>query len=201
MTKEAILRIALHLFSQKGYSATSIREIARAVGIKESSIYAHFASKEDIFRSVIANYDFLHYNDFDIEEFKKDPLTQFRLRCERIIGCYDDEDYMAYARMSQIECLKDGVTREMVRSESFDRIESFFEQLLTIMIDIGYLHNRDKNLMMAEYVGPFYYLHMKLLTNRFDEAKKIELIQTIRAHLVHFFTVFRKETPLEGEQK
>lgn len=51
-TRERILDAALERFAAQGYAATSLRQIAQAVGIKESAIYAHFASKEAVFRSL-----------------------------------------------------------------------------------------------------------------------------------------------------
>ena len=37
-TKEKIFDVSIDLFSQKGFDAVSVREIAREVGIRESSI-------------------------------------------------------------------------------------------------------------------------------------------------------------------
>lgn len=52
-TKERIVWEALCLFSQRGYGAVSVREIARAVGIRESSLYNHFAGKREIFDGIV----------------------------------------------------------------------------------------------------------------------------------------------------
>lgn len=52
-TKEKILWEALQLFSQRGYEAVSVRELAGAVGIRESSLYNHFKGKQDIFDSLV----------------------------------------------------------------------------------------------------------------------------------------------------
>ena len=51
-TKERILREALRLFSQKGYDAVSVEQIAGAVGIKAPSLYKHYKSKQDIFNAI-----------------------------------------------------------------------------------------------------------------------------------------------------
>lgn len=47
-TKEQILKEALRLFSEKGIKETTVRDIAKAVGITEGAIYRHFESKDQI---------------------------------------------------------------------------------------------------------------------------------------------------------
>jgi AcrR family transcriptional regulator len=53
-TKAEAQRVALGLFTTKGYEATSLREIAEALGISKAALYYHFTSKDDIVRSVVA---------------------------------------------------------------------------------------------------------------------------------------------------
>ncbi|WP_079913429.1 TetR/AcrR family transcriptional regulator [Paenibacillus sp. 32352] len=52
MTMMKIKEAALRLFAQKGYEAAPLSEIAKEVGIKTPSLYAHFRSKEDLFLAV-----------------------------------------------------------------------------------------------------------------------------------------------------
>ena len=52
-TKERIFDVSLELFSQRGFDAVSVREIAREVGIRESSIYNHYKNKEAILDTII----------------------------------------------------------------------------------------------------------------------------------------------------
>src|SRR5689334_6642648 len=52
--REEILDAAAELFGQQGYAATSTRAIALAVGIKQASLYYHFASKEQILEELLA---------------------------------------------------------------------------------------------------------------------------------------------------
>jgi len=51
-TKEQLLRVSAELFRKKGYRATSMRDISRALGIKTSSIYYYINSKEDLLREI-----------------------------------------------------------------------------------------------------------------------------------------------------
>lgn len=52
--REQILQAAAELFSQRGYEATGIDEVADAVGITGSAIYRHFSAKDDLFQQVLA---------------------------------------------------------------------------------------------------------------------------------------------------
>lgn len=51
---------AAHLFREKGYERTTVRDIAKAVGIQSGSIFHHFSSKEEILKAVMV--EAIHYN-------------------------------------------------------------------------------------------------------------------------------------------
>ncbi|WP_203833100.1 TetR/AcrR family transcriptional regulator [Actinoplanes regularis] len=51
--REEILDAAAELFAQRGYTATSTRLIAEAVGIRQASLYYHFANKEQILAELL----------------------------------------------------------------------------------------------------------------------------------------------------
>ena len=46
--RQAIEDVASDLFRERGYAATSIRDIARALSVQGASLYAHVTSKEDV---------------------------------------------------------------------------------------------------------------------------------------------------------
>src|SRR5215470_2839337 len=46
--EEQVRAAALRLFKEKGYHATSMRDIAAAVGINKGSLYSYIKSKEDL---------------------------------------------------------------------------------------------------------------------------------------------------------
>ncbi|MER3537159.1 MAG: TetR/AcrR family transcriptional regulator [Thermus sp.] len=51
--KQEILTAASKLFSQKGFHATSIRHLAKALGVQGGSLYAHISSKEEILVEIV----------------------------------------------------------------------------------------------------------------------------------------------------
>lgn len=50
--KHEILKEARRLFNEKGYGASSMRDIAQRVGIEAPSIYSHYSSKENILQDI-----------------------------------------------------------------------------------------------------------------------------------------------------
>ncbi|MBN4016583.1 TetR family transcriptional regulator [Rhodospirillaceae bacterium AH-315-P19] len=63
ISRQEILDAAAALFRQKGYYATTLRDIASGVGMKAGSVYYHFDSKEQILEAVL---------DIGIEDVFKD---------------------------------------------------------------------------------------------------------------------------------
>jgi len=52
-TRQTILNAAAKLFKERGYTATTLRDVADEAGLKAGSIYYHFASKDEIMDEVL----------------------------------------------------------------------------------------------------------------------------------------------------
>jgi TetR/AcrR family acrAB operon transcriptional repressor len=53
ITRENVLTAALRVFSQNGYSATRLEDIARAAEVTRGAIYHHFGSKEELYKALV----------------------------------------------------------------------------------------------------------------------------------------------------
>jgi len=51
-SKEAILKVALELFEQHGFSRVCIPEIARQAGVSSVTVYNHFGNKEELIKEI-----------------------------------------------------------------------------------------------------------------------------------------------------
>ncbi len=76
-TQERILDAAEALFARKGYQATSVGEVAGAVGIRSPSLYNHFRNKEALYRAVLER--LLDRFAAPMEALAHGPITEERL--------------------------------------------------------------------------------------------------------------------------
>ena len=74
--REQILTVAGYLFSQRGYHATSMRELAKHPNLQGGSLYAHITSKEELLLEVVrqAAERFLGV----LEGLKGDPVSKLK---------------------------------------------------------------------------------------------------------------------------
>jgi AcrR family transcriptional regulator len=78
-----ILEKAAILFHKKGYSATSVRNIAQEMKMESASLYNHIKSKQEILQAILL--PIAHRYTKGIQEISNSPLTSIQ-QLERIIA-------------------------------------------------------------------------------------------------------------------
>lgn len=93
-TSEKIKQAALTMFTESGYEGAALSEIAKAVGIKTPSIYAHYKSKEQLFvqliQEVIAE-ERKQYMEL-LAEMEQEPVKQ---QVYRLFSFFTDLKHMS----------------------------------------------------------------------------------------------------------
>ena len=51
--RDQILRVAVSLFSNRGFRGTTTKEIAQAAGVSEAMVFRHFATKEELYAAIL----------------------------------------------------------------------------------------------------------------------------------------------------
>jgi len=119
--KEKIFNVSIDLFSQYGYDGVSIRQIAREVGIKESSIYNHYKSKESIMDSILKYYiEQMISEDIPIDQASENLDISFdyfyRAGLEAFSSQLRDEKMSKITRIIFIESYHNEKIREFLKN-------------------------------------------------------------------------------------
>ena len=135
-TRERILYEASNLFAALGYHATTTREIARAVGIRQPSLFHHFASKPEIMQALLT-YDLdafsfvealaaeegpaavrlYRYLRDDVALVSRSPYNLSGLYTDEVMG---DPDFALWARRSdQLHAAVEQIARDGIDSGEF----------------------------------------------------------------------------------
>lgn len=78
-TKKRIIETALALFSQSGYLATSMNDIAQQVGLTKAALYKHFSGKQEILDCIIAQMermDLERAQEYEMPETEPDGFAE-----------------------------------------------------------------------------------------------------------------------------
>lgn len=113
---DVILRAARRTFAKRGYDATSVREIARELGVDAALIAHHFGSKVTLWNAVVDQIAELMAPLFDaVDVLRASPLT-YRARVERALAFGVD---MVFAEPDVGMFFSTAATEE---GERFDRL-------------------------------------------------------------------------------
>ena len=98
-TRQRILNCAASLFAQKGFTETTVRELAEAVGLKGASIYNHFPSKMAILECMLEDYvennsGMFQYDRNEVaRKIQEDPTPDGILSCMQLVFDEGSQEY------------------------------------------------------------------------------------------------------------
>lgn len=190
-TKEKIIDKALKLFSQYGFDAVSVRDIAKEVGIKDSSLYNHFASKQEIFDTIVEvcferakNYFRQQQIPFSIgEDVSCFSHCNFEDLVAKIVDTFryffEDEYNQMFRKLLLLSQFQSEKIQQIYRQLYFEYPVQFQSNLFAVLIQLGEFKKEDPYTMAMDFYGAiFMLLHT---CDNLEQAKP-----AIVAHLQQF---------------
>jgi AcrR family transcriptional regulator len=124
LTKEGIIEAAAKIFSEKGFHATSMQDIADAVNLQKASLYHHFSSKQEILVDILDHALDLINNQLEIV-LSQSLSTDEKLRQAMVVyfQTIAENKNLAAVLLLELRSLDPELkARQAVRREKFERL-------------------------------------------------------------------------------
>ena len=136
-TRQKIVICSLDLFAVKGYTETSVRDIASAVGIKAASLYNHFSSKDDMLQYILNDFYIRAQDIFDNPQMpsilRENPTAEGILQCMPVsFSILEDQYYSKVLHLLFQEQHRNAVVRNYVAKTTQvaeQYVEKIFDEL------------------------------------------------------------------------
>ena len=184
-TKEKIFDTALDLFSKKGYDSVSLREIAEEVGIKKSSIYSHYPSKEailiDIFEYLTKLFEYDESLNTEELQLTKDntillenPEFFYHKGSEAIKEMFLQERNLKIWKLIFIQMHYNRQIREYFQNEILEKPLIFWENFFTILKENNIIRQElDPKILAKEYYSFPIYLILEICIKYDDIPQRL----------------------------
>ena len=199
-TREKILLEALRLFSQRGYDAVSVEQIAQAVGIRAPSLYKHYKGKQDIFDAILAETAqryaaFADGISVHTGSPQEDRQTFAQLTADvlveklRALVAYSlhDEFVCQLRRMLTIEQFRSPELSALYSQRYVQQLHDYHTALFARLMDAGFLRREDPALLAMLYDAPVFVALGEC--DRHPEREE-ELMRQLEAHVRLFVRTF-----------
>jgi methyltransferase (TIGR00027 family) len=156
-TRERIWETAVGLFAEKGFGETSMRDIAEKVGIRASSLYNHFASKEEILDFILDFYretmNRRHVSEDELERVASaaSALDMLRGICRRVLSTLDDPRICGIARLLAAETYRSGKVRDFAERRVFNGTRDTVRRVFHLLSERGKLPGGDPEASASIY--------------------------------------------------
>jgi AcrR family transcriptional regulator len=199
--KLQILRIAVSLFSQKGFGGTTTKEIAQAAGVSEAMVFRHFATKQELY-SAILDHKACSGDSMNPEQMVAEALKQ---KDDRAVF-----EQLALGALNHHECDPE-FQRLLLHSalEGHELAEMFFEKFVRRVYELlgDYLAERQRDgaivkidpaIVVRSFIGMI--IHHSLNNNLWDPKRRLLRISNEDA-AKHFTDILLNGISLNAESR
>ena len=203
-TKQEILNAALDLFSVQGFEATSISQIANAVGIRKASLYSHFENKQAILVAIVkevleryAEHSIFALANWDDPDFTKDkqdmtPDAAVQMIQGQLRYILHDPAISRARKMLMIEQFQNPELAKLQTKQNYEDVLRYFTGLVGFLIRQGALTEDNPEIMAAQLCLP---ITVWLgLCDREPEREQ-EVMGLVERHIRQFFRIYGTLSP------
>ena len=197
-TKQEILEASLELFSVQGFEATSISQIAEAVGIRKASLYSHFESKQAILDTLVKEVlqQYAAHSIFARADWEKDagnlPLTSdaaVQMIQGQIRYILHDSVIRRARKMLVIEQFQNPELAKLQTKQNYTDVLTYFTGMIRCLIRKGILLEDDPEMMAAQLCLP---ISVWITLCDREPDREPEVMELVDKHIRQFFRLYQR---------
>ena len=148
-----ILRAAAKLFFEKGYEATTTRDIATLAKTSKRTVYAEFPAKEMILRALIggSTAEITETIDLELPATREALLATLREFGGHFLGLVLEHRRLSMTRLAIAESLRSPEIGKEIESLGRNKVSASVERVLRHAAGQGLIHGPDIVLVMNAY--------------------------------------------------
>jgi len=190
-TKAKILKTSLKLFSTKGYKATTVRDIAGAMGVKQSALYNHFKNKDEILETLVSELTssaiVTLFDNKDSQELVKQgkSLLLSIATTFKLIG-FDGQNE-ALLKLLMQEIYRNERIREIYNEHFYQENVKTLSGLLFGMMQEEMIKSSDPLLLANEFFSPLFFYQMQVSLLKLDKKSTSSVVSMFEKHVDFFW--------------
>jgi len=190
-TKAKILKTSLKLFSTKGYKATTVRDIAGAMGVKQSALYNHFKNKDEILETLVAELTssaiVTLFDNKESETLIKQgkSLLMSIATTFKLIG-FDGQNE-ALIKLLMQEIYRNERIREIYNEHFYQENVKKLSGLLFGMMQEEMIKSSDPLLLANEFFSPLFFYQMQVSLLKLDKKSTSSVVSMFEKHVDFFW--------------
>jgi len=190
-TKAKILKVSLKLFATKGFKATTVRDIAGAMDVKQSALYNHFKNKDEILETLVTE---LTTSAIVTLFDNKEPETLYKQGKALLLSIATTFKLIGFD--GQNEALLKLLMQEIFRNERIREIynEYFYQEnvkklsgIFFAMMQEGTIRSSDPLLLANEFFSPLFFYQMQVALLKLDKKSTSSVVSMFDKHVDFFW--------------
>ena len=190
-TKEKILKTSLKLFSTKGFKATTVRDIAGAMGVKQSALYNHFKNKDEILETLISDLTTSAIVTLFDNRDATEPKNQGKALLAsigttfKLLG-FDGQNEALYKLLMQ-EIFRNERIREIYNEHFYQENVKKLSGLFFGMMQEELIKSSDPLLLANEFFSPLFFYQMQVTLLKLDKKSTSSVVSMFEKHVDYFW--------------
>ena len=188
--RSQILTASLFLFAEKGIDGTGLRDIARAVGITQPTLYHYFTSKDELVSALIEEcaHHTAEQQQLLLRWLEEAPTLRAGLSrlAEGFLSAFNIPEMRAFHQLTMTQMAQGGPVADLIVQRVLVPRRRTAAGLFRQLIAAGKIRDVDPELLTLQFIGPLFFTGMLMTAGHDPSLTPERMREFVFQHLETF---------------